>query len=173
MASEMEVLDSDELIALAGIDINNEHFDNALIKLKYALLRSKTGEVNAIIARLYARIGLFDKAQKHFESYLEENPDSLTEMFQYAMTHYDAANMDESYEVFESILRQEPKHPPALYYSSLVLVNQSRHAEAKMRLQYILDEIDSDNLFSIKAKELLGALSKGDFPKTDSEVTIQ
>lgn len=173
MVSEMEVLDSDELIALAGIDINNEQFAHALIKLKHALLRCKTGEINAIIARLYARIGLFDKAQKHFESYLQEYPDALTEMFQYAMTHYDAENMDESYEVFESILRQDPKHPPALYYSSLVLVNQSRHAEAEMRLQYILDEIDSENLFSLKAKELLGALGKGDFSKTDTEVTIQ
>lgn len=155
MESAIDILELDELVILAGLDLEANNLAGALIKLKLAHRMGGKGDLLPMLARLYARLGLFEKAKTLFAEYLQDNPDALIEKFQYGMTFYDSNQLNEAHGVFESILDKEPHHPPAMFYSSLILSRQEKIDDATIKLENILATVDKQNLFYQRAREQL------------------
>lgn len=161
MSLPLESFDADELIALVKYDVENGALDQALFKLKNVLARRKAPqEAKALAARLYAQLGLFDKAKALYKDYIKDVPDAELETFQLAMTHYDSGEIDQALEIWNQILAKQPTHPPSLFYSSLALANKGNKADAVKNLEKILHAVASDNLYFERAKELMSALNQ-------------
>ena len=155
MDSALEILDLDELIVLAKLDLEASNLSDALIKLKFAYSKDAKGEVLIMLARLYARLGLFAKATPLFSKFLDENPEALVERFQFGMTYFDSEKFEQAFEIFESIIEKEPNHPPAMFYSALILSKQNKVNDAVAQLENILTTVDKKNLFYTRAHEQL------------------
>ena len=155
MDSALDILELDELVILANLDLEANNLSDALVKLKLAHRKGGKGDLLPMLARLYARLGLFEKAKPLFAEYLQENPDALIEQFQYGMTFFDSNQLDEAHGVFESILEKDPNHPPAMFYSSLILSRQEKIDGATIKLENILATVDKENLFYQRAREQL------------------
>lgn len=156
----LESFDADELIALAKYDVEKGELDKALFKLKNVLSRRKAPqEAKALTARLYAQLGLFDKAKTLYKDYIKDVPDAELETFQLAMTHYDTGEIQQALDIWNQILGKQPTHPPSLFYSSLALANMGNKADAVKNLEKIMHSVASDNLYFERAKELMAALN--------------
>jgi len=178
--------ESDELLALARLEIDKGDIEQALLKLKKVLAEKKVpAEANAMAARLYARLGLFERAQKLFKamaarlyarlglferaqklfkSYLKQRPDDVVEAFQYGMVHLDLDDEPGALEIWSSLLEKEPNHPPAMFYRGLVLARQNQVTEATNTLKRLLDTAPRENLYYTRAMELLKAIENGKSP---------
>ena len=89
--------DNDELLALAKLDISKGNTESALIKIKTVLNDSKApDEVYSMAAKIYAGLGLFQRAQAMFKSYLDKNPDAPLETFQLGMTFFDGGQRQDA-----------------------------------------------------------------------------
>lgn len=159
------LLDAEELTALARLDMDKGILDQALMKIKQALrLDGKNADALAMGGRIYAQLGLFSKAQAAFEKYLELHPNSTLEAFQYGMVQFDTGQKAEALSTWASLLEREPNHPPALFFTSVVLAEQGRHGEARQGINHILKTVSADNLYFGKAKDLLRAIENGAQP---------
>jgi tetratricopeptide (TPR) repeat protein len=155
-------LDAEELTALARIDMEKGALDHALIKIKQALSQDgKHTDALGMGGRIYAQLGLFNKARVMFEKYLEHRPGSSLETFQYGMVQFDMGQKAEALSTWTELLSKEPNHPPALFFKSVVLAEQGRDAEARQTIDQILKNVSTDNLYIGKAKDLLRVLDSG------------
>jgi len=154
----MKILDYEELVALAQIDIDNNALSDALIKLKYANQVSEDDQSLPMLARVYARIGLFEKAKLFFRKYLDNNPGALIEKFQYGMVHFDSKDDDGALMIFQEILQTEKQHPPALYYTAAIYSRNHNTDKAIQKLEQLLSTVPKENLFYLRAGELLTEL---------------
>lgn len=156
------VLDTEELTALARLDMDKGRLDQALLKIKPALQMDQTNiDALGMAGRIYAQIGLLNKAQSMFEKYLEINPNSILESFQFGMVQFDMGKKSDALTTWTSLLGREPNHPPALFFKSVVLAEQGRHSEARQTIDHILQTASADNLYFGKAKDLLRAIENG------------
>lgn len=156
-------LDQDELLALARIDIEKEELESALIKLKQILLQeSPIPDAISMIARLYAQLGLYNKAQEFFGKYVEINPDAEIEYFQLGMTYFESGQNSKAEEIWDDILANKATHPPCLYYKSLSLAKKDNPSGAKELLDVLLKSASPDNLYFQRGKELLIAIDAGE-----------
>lgn len=156
MDSAIDILDFEELIVLAKLDLDANNLSDALIKIKFAhKSTSADSETTIMLARLYARLGLFEKATPLFSEYVDKNPDAIVEKFQLGMTLFDNNDFAKALEIFNSILEAEAYHPPAMFYSTLILSEQGKVDEAISLLESILTNVDSKNLFYSRAHEQL------------------
>lgn len=169
MNYSLDILDFEELIVLAKLDLEANNLSDALVKLKLAHSSNGNSESLVMLARLYARLGLFDKSVPLFQEYLKENPDALHEKFQYGMSLFDNNQDEEALEVFEDIIdSEEAIHPPAMFYSTLILSKQNKNEAAVSRLIKILSTVDDKNLFYRRAHEELSQLN----PQKASQFSI-
>lgn len=160
--SMAELFDTEELLALAHLDINQNQYDEALWKLKRVLQAAEPPmKAISMAARLYAQIGLFHRAQALFNRYIELDADAVTETFQLGMTYLDAGNGEEALQVWDKLLQKHPTHPPAMFYRGLVQAQRGELAAARMQLEHILKTVPSDNLYFTRARDLLQELGKG------------
>jgi tetratricopeptide (TPR) repeat protein len=154
--------DTDELLALARIELERNDLEGALLKLKKIVdAKDAPAEAVALAARVYAQLGLYDRADKLYQRFLEQHPEAVTERFQLGMTRLDSGKPDKALEVWEALLKEQPAHPPALFYKSLVLAQTGKNADAKKNLDLLLKSIPNDNLYFGRGKELLQALEAG------------
>jgi tetratricopeptide (TPR) repeat protein len=123
--------------------------------------KSPPGEAYAVTARLYAQLGLFERAQVLLKQYLQLHPDAVLEAFQLGMTHFDAGQTNEALDIWERILKQHPVHPPALFYKGMALAQQGKATEARQALEVLLKSAPADNLYFGRGKELLAGLDTG------------
>ncbi len=161
---EMEIIfDSDELVALARIDIEKDRLDLALGKLKRAISMDKVPvEALGMIARLYAQIGLFDRAKLYFTQFLNQVPGAVNEAFQYGMVQFDSGDNSAALDTWKTLLEKHPEHPPARFYIGLAQAQAELIEEAKATLESLLSNIPVDNLYFGRAKELLQAIDRGE-----------
>jgi tetratricopeptide (TPR) repeat protein len=157
-----EAFETDELLALARLDMERGNVEAALSKLKLALMtENPLPEAQTMAARLYAQFGLYDRARALYEAYLQTNPGSITEKFQLGMTHFDTGQSREALAMWEALLKEFPTHPPALFYKALVLAQQSKTADAKQTLDILMKSAAADNLYFGRGKELLQSINNG------------
>ncbi len=163
MTNKESIYESDELIALARIDIGKGDLEKALGKLKQAISRGNCPvEALAMTARLYAQIGLFDRAETYFSQYLNQVPGAANEAFQYGMVQLDSGDSDAALATWEKLLEKRPEHPPAQFYTGLVQAEKQLLDEAKETLESLIKGIPVDNLYFGRAKDLLQAIERGD-----------
>jgi len=168
MVDKYTAFDSDELLALTNLDIEKGDIENALLKLKTILADKKPPvEANAMAARLYAQLGLFDRAKDLFEKYIKVNPDAIVENFQLGMAHFDAGDVDAALKIWDVVVKTDPVNPPALFYRGLALTQQHQYSDAKQSLDTLLKTAPADNLYFGRAKELLSAIDSGQVVKND------
>ena len=169
--------DNEELLALARFDLSRDRPDEALWKLK-KLIDAAEPSPDAVVvaARLYAQLGLVDRAQGLFKRYLELRPGSMQETFELGMTHFDKNELAPAQARWEAVLNALPTHPPALYYLSLLSAREGRAAEARRTLDILLKSAPADNLYVGRSRELLKSLDESgpgfSVPATESPVQI-
>lgn len=76
----VESFEVDELVALARLDMDRGNVEAALSKLKQVLAGADPlSEAQAMAARLYAQLGLFERARPLYQAYLQSNPEAITD----------------------------------------------------------------------------------------------
>ncbi len=154
-----DAFENDELVALARLDIERGEFEEALWKLKQVLTeQTPPAEALSMAGRLYAQLGLRERAKPLFQRYLELEPAAVNETFQLGMVHFDAGQPQEAKKIWERLLKDHPTHPPGLFYQALVLAQEGQAAQAKLLLDSLLKSAPADNLYFGRAKELLQAI---------------
>ncbi len=158
-----DLLDKQELLALARLDFEKERFDQALIRLKQAaaLPGDDLPEIFALLGVTYARLRLWSKAQASLTGFLKLQPNALNERFQLGKIYFDSGDSAQALEVWQQVLAREKMHPPALYHSALAHVRLGRPARAIECCDIVLSSAAPDNLFFGRAKELVEQLRKG------------
>jgi len=155
-------LETDELLALVKFNIDKGEIENALYKIKDLLVDKKPpAEVHAIAARVYAQLGLFERAKDQFKKYLKLNPEATVETFQLGMAHFDSGEKEEALSIWTDVLNKDPINPPALFYKGLVQAQIGRVADARQSLETLLKSAAADNLYFSRAKDLLQAINNG------------
>lgn len=159
------VFDADEMVALARLDVEKGNLDQALARIKQILAgEAVPDEALTLGARLYAQLGLFVRARDLYRRYLESAPGAVIETFQLGMTHLDAGQPKEALAIWESLLKDHPAHPPALYFKALALTQLQQSADARHALEILLKSAPADNLYFGRGKELLQAIDSGSIP---------
>ncbi len=162
--------DSEELLALARLDIEASRQEAALAKLKKLLAsRNPPPEALAIAGRLYAQLGLWDRARGLFQQYISANPKAKTELFQLGMVHFDSGKIEEAIKTWKDVLKEDPTHPPSLFYSAYALVRHDKLTPARQLLDTLLKTAAPDNLYFGRGMELLRALDNA--PPTGASQT--
>jgi tetratricopeptide (TPR) repeat protein len=151
--------DAEELLALARLDLEKGDPEGALAKLKELLAETKpAAEAIALSARVYAQLRLHIRAKDLFKRYLAIHPDAVDETFQLGMVSFDGGNASEALALWGKVLKKQPTHPPALFYSGLALARDGKTADAKRSLDILLQSAAPDNLYVNQAKGLLEAI---------------
>ena len=157
---DLSLLDAEELLALGTVDLENDKADASLIKFKAAMQKDACPDfAHALIAKVYAQIKLFNKAEEHYQAFLQKHPDALNEKFQLGMVNLEKGDTTKALELWDDVLSMMPTHPPALFYGALAHLNNGKAEDAKRNLNVILQSAPADNLYFGRAKELLGNIS--------------
>jgi tetratricopeptide (TPR) repeat protein len=156
--TDLMEFDQDELLALARLDIEKERFDEALAKLKRAQRLHAGHMVESELGRVYARIGLKQKARQAFESALAREPNAVHDRFQLGMVYFELEDRRKALALWREVLAQLPLHPPAMFYSALALAQLSDLQPAWELCKTILDQVKADNLYVGRAKDLIGKI---------------
>ncbi|MBI3900298.1 MAG: tetratricopeptide repeat protein [Gammaproteobacteria bacterium] len=166
-STKVEQFDAVELFAFARLAVDRGDLEDALFKLKQVLATvDPPADAIALAAMVYARLRLFDRAEKLYERYLEKHPNAVLERFQLGMTYYDGGKPVPALEAWEKVLKDQPRHPPALFYKALLLAQTGKTGDAKQMLDVLLKSAPADNLYFGRAKELLQALEAGKAPES-------
>lgn len=161
--------DQDELLALARLDIERGNVEAALLKLKRLLAHEPPPpDALSLGGRLYAQLGLWDRAKHLLQRYVDMRPDAINESFQLGMVHFDAGQTAEAKKIWEGLLKTHPTHPPALFYQGLALAQEGQVPQAKQSLDTLLKTAPADNLYFGRAKELSQALELQTRPASTS-----
>lgn len=161
--------ESDELLALARIDIERNALDEALRKLKQIINQSDApAEAFSMAGRLYAQLGLWEKAKTQYQRYLKQQPSAITETFQLGMVHFDAGQKDEAKHTWDTLLEKSSLYPPALFYRALAYAEDGQNQEARLMLDVLMKSVPADNLYFSRAKELMRTLEAGT-PQSESD----
>ena len=132
--------DQDELMALTEQDLRRENYAEALEKLK--VIGGRNGvpvAYHAVLGRVYASLGLLQRARHAFATYVENTPDSIHEHFQLGMVERDMGNLPEAQQIWDQVLEKEQDYPPALYFKAASLVDLNEYREAMPLLQRLKD----------------------------------
>jgi tetratricopeptide (TPR) repeat protein len=157
--------DAEELVALARLDMDKGAVDQALLKLKQAFAEGEpAAEAASLMARLYAQLGLFKRAQEFYQRFLQANPGAMLERFQLGMTYFDGGQVKEALAIWDELLKETPNHPPALFYKALALAQGGNRNDARQMLDLLMKTAPADNLYFGRAREMLQALDAGRVP---------
>ena len=151
-----EVLDDDELLALARRDAENGRVEEALRKLKPMIARAE-GPVDALAfaARIYAQLQLPERAQACYRRYLAARPEAVLESFELGMTHFEKGEAAEADRLWRAVLQRSPTHPPTLFYSAVQAVRGGREPDARRHLEVLFQALPGDNLYVQRGRALL------------------
>ena len=154
-------LDSEECLALARRDLDAGRIEEALLKLKKLIAQSEPYvEALPLAARVYAQLGLMEKARDCYKRYVKANPDALLESFELGVTYFEGGEGAEAKKIWDRVLVSSPTHPPTLFYSGLLAAQEGRMPDAHRNLDVLLKSTPADNLYATRARELLKNLEK-------------
>jgi tetratricopeptide (TPR) repeat protein len=115
-------------------------------------------------ARLYAQLGLFERAKDLFERYLKLEPNAINETFQLGMVHFDAGQTQEAKKLWDDLLEKFPTHPPSMFFRALIMARENEATAAAQLLERLLKSVPADNLYFERAKDLLQTIQTGRAP---------
>jgi tetratricopeptide (TPR) repeat protein len=156
MSHPAEILERDELLALARRDLEKDRVEEALRKLK-PLIAGDDALVEALplAARVYAQLRLIERAQTCYQRYLAARPEAVLESFELGMTHFERGETGEAARLWQGVLERAPTHPPALFYRALLNAREGKLPDARRDLDVLFGAVPADNLYVGRGKELL------------------
>lgn len=157
-----DLFDSEELFALARLDLKKGDVALGLGRLKQAL-RLPGCPVPALVeaARVYAQLGMRAKAQPLFQRYVEQSPGDIDARFQLGMISFEEGQFGPALTLWEEVLHSAPDYPPALFFRAAAISSQGNVAEARRMLRGAMEVIAVDNLYFTRSRDLLAALDAG------------
>jgi len=154
------LLDNDELMALARHAIGREDYHDALVKLKFLLTREDANtDAYALLGRVYASLDLHEKAIAAFEQYLGSEPEVIPERFHLGVVYREMGDNAKALEIWDEVLERAPGFPPALYNKALFLLDEGDKEEAVKILTYIVNNVSPDDNHVEVANRMLASLS--------------
>jgi tetratricopeptide (TPR) repeat protein len=151
--------DSEELFALARLDLKKGEIGAALAKLKQV-----TAEENApagaysVCGHVYLQLELPARAERMFQKHLALHPGAPDETFFVGSMHYQAGRNDEAMETWSSLLKKYPSYTPALLYRAMLLSQNGQIAAARADLETLMKSTPVENPYFKPAKELMQRL---------------
>lgn len=159
--SELELFDTEELIALIHLDVEEKQWEKALAKCKTGLKREDCpADLYAIAGRLYGQLHLFKHAETQYRRFLEHKPGHLPEHFELGMTLFDQGNLDKALSIWSDVLETDPHHPPSRFYLGIGSIQQGDLARARQHFEVILQRTPPNNFYYSKAREELTRLEE-------------
>src|SRR5690349_15792347 len=105
-------LDNQELLALARRDLDAGRIEEALLKLKKLITQPEPHvEALPLAARVYAQLGLMEKARDCYKRYVKAKPDAVLETFELGVTYFEGGDGAEAKKIWDKVLGTEPTHP--------------------------------------------------------------
>jgi tetratricopeptide (TPR) repeat protein len=151
-----DILEDDELLALARRDAESGRVEEALRKLK-PLITQAEGPIEALplAARIYAQLHLPERARACYRKYLAARPEAVLESFELGMTHFEQGEAAEADRLWRAVLQRSPTHPPTLFYSAVHAAGSGREPDARRHLEVLFQAMPGDNLYVQRGRELL------------------
>lgn len=150
------LLEPDELLALALVDMKNQSYQNALEKVKSILSGDDfPPEALALAGKIYATLGLFSRARDSFSAYVQKVPDAHVERFQLGMVEKDSGNYEQALDIWREVLEIHPNYPEALFYMGDLCIGLDRIEEARKWLLALLETAPDESEFIPLADQLL------------------
>lgn len=152
--------EKDELLALANLYFDRQDYIVALRILK-RLVSEETAPVGAFstLGRIYAVLGLFERAMVAFETYLEFRPDAIPERFEMSLLYRQMDRDDEALKIWESILNDNANFAPVLYAKALYLRDNELEDEAIDLLTQLIENAPAEDRHVELANQLLSEIS--------------
>lgn len=158
--TDLTNFDSEELLALANIDLRRDDFTAALEKLKVIKGRNEIPvELYSIIGRTYASLGLLPRAKSAFITYVEQVPNAIHEQFQIGMVEYDMGNVLKAQQLWSELLIKEENYAPALFYKAQIHLELDEHKEAIVLFNQIKATCSQEDQYFNQASEQLNRLN--------------
>ncbi len=162
MAIEPQDQDVEESLALARHQVMHGDLEHALDRLKpLATLAQPPADSLVLLARVYAQLGLMDRAQGAFRRYIEAHPGAAHETFELGATYFDQGNDAKALECWGQALAIAPTYPPALFFSAAALSRTGNNADARRHLEVLFNSAPAYNLYVERARDLLKTLDTG------------
>lgn len=151
-----QIFDQDELFALSQYDMKNKNYENALEKVKIIMSRESIPiETLALAGKLYASIGLFERARDAFSEFTKKVPNAYVELFQLGMVERDMGNISIASGIWEKVIEIEPNYPDALYYLADVCVQLDLIDNARDWLFRLMETAPDNSEYIQLADQLL------------------
>jgi tetratricopeptide (TPR) repeat protein len=155
----LEIFELDELLALSMIDMKNQSYQAALEKVKFIRAHeSFPAAVLALAGKLYATLGLFERARESFSEYLVREPEAYLELFQLGMVEKDLGNYGVAIELWTRVLEINRNYPEALFYLGDLCIRLDRIEEARTWLLTLLETAPDESEFIPLADQLLNRI---------------
>ncbi len=160
MEYSLDIFDKDELFALAQHDYENQRLDQALAKLK-KMLEGGEFPVNvfSLLGRIYAALGLDQRARVALESFVENVPDVVPEHFHLGMVVRNLGDIEKAVSIWNDVLEKAPNFPPALYHKALYLLDSGEEQGAIELLNRIIETANDADEHIALANDVLSRLS--------------
>lgn len=154
-----DIFDSDELLALSRNDMLLQNYELALEKIKTLIARESIPlEVLSLAGKIYATLGLFEKAKSSFSEYLQHAPNAYIELFQLGMVERDLGEINAAVSIWMSVLDLEPNYPDALYYCADAYIQLDLYDKARANLLTLLETAPDDSKYIPMADQLLNRI---------------
>lgn len=155
-----DLLTTEELLALAALDLEEDRISKGLIKLKYLVSKEVVSdELDSMLGSIYAKLKLFNIAAEHYSKLLHRTPSRLHERFQLGMVYREMNEIEKAIECWEQVLVEEHNYPPVLFHKALLLMTKNDESEAKIIFEQLVNTADKDNYYVERAQSILEELS--------------
>ncbi|MBK4735677.1 tetratricopeptide repeat protein [Noviherbaspirillum pedocola] len=153
--------ESDEILAIARDHFEHQRLEEALTRAKTLLeLPEPPAGARELAARIYARLGLHERAIALLSQCIERSPDALELRIELAMVSQDGGNLEQGLRLWDDLLVQHPLLPPALFHAAALRAQRKQFADALRHVEVLLQTAEKDNLYVGKARELQDALNR-------------
>ncbi len=160
--SDYSNFDNDELLALADWNFKKTDYQAAIEKLKTLLARNNVPlNTYALLGRVYATIGLFERAKGAFQFFIDQKQDpstALNERFQLGLVENDLGNSEQAIKIWDEVLASHSNFVPAMYHKAKVLVELNQVQVAVELLNNLLETAEDGNEYIPMADKLLSKL---------------
>lgn len=158
--NDLEIFDQDELLAIATIAFDKQDLMTALPILK-KLVTSEQCPVGSfsLLGRIYAILGLYERAMIAFNAYLEHRPEVVPEHFEIGLLHRELGNDNEALKVWDEVLEKAPGFPPALYSKAVYLRDYNLIDDALDLLNTLIETAPPEDRHVEMANQLISEIS--------------
>lgn len=133
------LLDAQELLQLAVLDINASRHDGAIAKLKEACaLEQGNASLHFLLAAEHAEIGLQDRAMDGMKRALELDPSLHIARFQLGLIHFSQGRLSSASAAWDALDQLDDDNTLRLYKTALLDIGAARHETAVTLLERAL-----------------------------------